>query len=345
LRSYCSAQTLSCAALYDIPDTQLTAHNLHVHRLALVDEGGVSGDHREGAPARETSDQLFDQTGDEVVLIGVAAQVVERQNSDGRATPEPGNRQLVWPIHEPEGQANHEKRAKSGCRPEAPLASGSNEGTRRFGSPGDREYGNPPLHVLQLLVPQGASLDVWLVLDEAVDLFRNADPSRLRKRSDARCDVDSVSMKGAVPEDHVPQMDPDTHPEFAFVLQRRLDREGTVHGIHRAREAGERLVPDVLDPIPVVLLDERPQDCTVPLANPMPLLLALPHQGRVAHDVGEHDGCELAFDPFCGHRRPPARNPFPGSILRLQALGCLLPLQLGSLLGSIRHVLSRFATV
>ncbi len=39
----------------------------------------------------------------------------------------------------------------------------------------------------------------------------------------------------------------------------------------------------------VVPLDQRPDQRPVPLPHAQPLRLALRHQGRVAHDVGEHD--------------------------------------------------------
>ena len=56
-----------------------------------------------------------------------------------------------------------------------------------------------------------------------------------------------------------------------------------------AAEAAERLVAAIFDVQPVVSLDQRTDQRAVSLPRLQPPRLVLRHQGRVAHDVGEHD--------------------------------------------------------
>lgn len=80
-------------------------------------------------------------------------------------------------------------------------------------------------------------------------------------------------------------MDPDPKLEIVVVPQRGLDRQRTVHGVYGAREDREELVPGLLDPLAVVLLEQGADDRPVALPHPQPPVLALRHQGCVAHDV------------------------------------------------------------
>ena len=71
---------LADAALEDVAHAQLAAHILDLHRPALVTEGRVSGDDDQFLKARELGDQVLGDPIGEVVLFGVATQVVERQD-------------------------------------------------------------------------------------------------------------------------------------------------------------------------------------------------------------------------------------------------------------------------
>ena len=65
-------------------------------------------------------------------------------------------------------------------------------------------------------------------------------------------------MKAALPRDYVAQVEADAYLKFGLVTECGLNGDGTVHCIHRAGEAREGLVSDMLDPARV-LLDQRPQ--------------------------------------------------------------------------------------
>ncbi len=48
-------------------------------------------------------------------------------------------------------------------------------------------------------------------------------------------------------------------------------------------------------PLTSELLDDRLENCSILLKQLQGFLLILPHQGCIAHQVGEHDSGELAF--------------------------------------------------
>ncbi len=77
------------AAFEHVADAEVLRDLAHVDGAALVDEGGIAGDHREGLEAAERRDDVLDHAIGEIVLLGVAAQVLERQHR------ERGNDRLV----------------------------------------------------------------------------------------------------------------------------------------------------------------------------------------------------------------------------------------------------------
>jgi hypothetical protein len=52
--------------------------------LALVDETRIARDHEQPLDARQTRNDVFDHPVGEILLLGVAAHVLERQHRDGR---------------------------------------------------------------------------------------------------------------------------------------------------------------------------------------------------------------------------------------------------------------------
>ena len=72
------------AALQDVADAELAGHVAHIHRAALVGKGRVAGDDGEGPEARQRRDDLLDQPVGEEALLGIAAEILERQHGHGR---------------------------------------------------------------------------------------------------------------------------------------------------------------------------------------------------------------------------------------------------------------------
>jgi len=74
---------LADAALEDVPDAEFLADLLHPDRLALVGECGVAGDDEQPRDLRQVGDDVLGDSVAEVLLLRVAAHVVEGQHDDG----------------------------------------------------------------------------------------------------------------------------------------------------------------------------------------------------------------------------------------------------------------------
>ena len=73
---------LADAALEDVAHSQLAADPFRVDRPALIDEGGVTGDHRERAPGSERGNDVFGEAIREVLLLGIATHVGKGKHDD-----------------------------------------------------------------------------------------------------------------------------------------------------------------------------------------------------------------------------------------------------------------------
>ena len=67
------------------PQFRFEGDLLEINAPALVGEGGVATDHERAADAREIRGQAVGHAVDEMLLLGIAAEVGERQNRDGEA--------------------------------------------------------------------------------------------------------------------------------------------------------------------------------------------------------------------------------------------------------------------
>src|SRR4051794_2451528 len=76
------AASFADAALKDISHAQFTAHLANVRRCPFVYEARVPGDHEELLRPRQRGDDVLDDAVGEVLLLRVAAHVLERQYSD-----------------------------------------------------------------------------------------------------------------------------------------------------------------------------------------------------------------------------------------------------------------------
>ena len=68
-------------ALYDIGDAELGADFADVDEAALVDEGGLGGDHEEIPHARQSGGSLLDHAVDKIPVLGIA-QIVEQYGTE-----------------------------------------------------------------------------------------------------------------------------------------------------------------------------------------------------------------------------------------------------------------------
>lgn len=80
-----AAAHLAHAAFQHVAHAEFAPDLLHIHRAALVGEARVPRDDEQPADARQAGDDVLDHAVGEIVLIGIAAQVDERQHGDGGA--------------------------------------------------------------------------------------------------------------------------------------------------------------------------------------------------------------------------------------------------------------------
>src|SRR5262245_38707605 len=79
-----SAPGLADAAFKDVTHPKFSSHLLHVYGPTLVGEARIASDDEEPAHSRQRGDNLFNYAISEIVLVAIAAQVIEWENRDGR---------------------------------------------------------------------------------------------------------------------------------------------------------------------------------------------------------------------------------------------------------------------
>ena len=67
-----------------VADVQLTSEPHYVDRLTFESERGVARNHERAIDPRQVGGQALGHAIDEVVLLGIASDVCERQNNDGQ---------------------------------------------------------------------------------------------------------------------------------------------------------------------------------------------------------------------------------------------------------------------
>src|SRR5512147_3117507 len=83
----CNAHTVCRFAhttLQYVAHAEFAADLFHVNSAALVSECRIASDYEQPFDAREASDDVFDHSVDEVILLGVATQVCKWQHSNRR---------------------------------------------------------------------------------------------------------------------------------------------------------------------------------------------------------------------------------------------------------------------
>src|SRR5215470_8180962 len=78
---------LTYRTLEHVTHTQFPTNPFHVYCLALVGEGRIAGDYEQPTDAGQRGDDLLDHPVGKIILLGIAAQIEERQDRD---------RRLIW---------------------------------------------------------------------------------------------------------------------------------------------------------------------------------------------------------------------------------------------------------
>src|SRR6266851_703677 len=130
----------------------------------------------------------------------------------------------------------------------------------------------------------------------------DADAARFSEAFEAGGDVDAVAVDLLAIDHHVAEVDADAelHPPLGWQirvlgLERGLDLDGALDGIHDAGELGEYAVAGGIDEASVMLLDQRIDQLAMRGQSTKSGLLVLPHEAAIAEDIGTEYGGELAF--------------------------------------------------
>src|SRR5215472_1391194 len=86
--------SLAHRAFKEVAHPQFAPDLLHINGLSLVGEARVASEDEQPADARQRGDDLLDHAVDEIFLLGIAGNVLERQDRD---------RRLVWNRQAPLG--------------------------------------------------------------------------------------------------------------------------------------------------------------------------------------------------------------------------------------------------
>jgi hypothetical protein len=146
---------------------------------------------------------------------------------------------------------------------------------------------------------------------------RRADATRLGERLKPGCDIDAVTMDVAVLDDHLRPIDIDAKLNALVggnvgVVSRHLvlHRDGAGDGFDDAGELDQQPVAGRLDHARPVLGDLRVDQLAAQrLQTRKCALFVLPHQPRIARNIGREDRREPPFDPLSAQSslpNPPA---------------------------------------
>ena len=139
-----------------------------------------------------------------------------------------------------------------------------------------------------------------------VDAVGDADPAHLADALHARRDVHAVAehvvARLGLAKDDVADVDADAQLEVGFAREGALDLDRAGHRLDGARKGAERPVAHLLHPVAVELPDQLLLHGPAARDRLDRELLVLPHRRRVAGDVAEQDGDDLAGGLFHGWR-------------------------------------------
>src|SRR6516225_4207463 len=222
------------AALEDIADTKLAADLLWVDGFSFVGECGIASNDEKPAPFRQRSDDVLGNAVDEIFLLGIATDVVKREDCD----------------RGPVGQDPRRGRLRRDRRPVGPLCENSAISTHR---PGD---------VLDLLLPHVLEGDCELVAHLISYNSADADAARFSQGLETRRDVDTVAKDVVLVDHDVAEIDADAEIDAPISLHASVARgdlalnlDRATNRINHARKLAEQTVARSIDDPAAVLLD------------------------------------------------------------------------------------------
>ena len=209
------------AAFEHVAHAKFASNLLRVHRLAFIGEGRVAGDDEAALQMREIGGQIVGDAIGEIVLLLVAAQILERQHDDGEAR---RIRELIVNGcgHEarrvaraPSVAARSKKRESERSRQRRPPMQDvalprrpSGRSWRHWRAVAQQISTHRLGDVLEALQSKVGDLKFEPRLDLPVGVLGQANPARLADAFEARSNVDAVAHQIAVLFlDHVAEVD------------------------------------------------------------------------------------------------------------------------------------------
>ena len=277
------------AAFQHITHAEFASDLLDIDGFALVGEARIAGDHEQRLEARQRGDDVLDHAVGEILLLGIAAHVLERQHRD-------------------RGLVGHRQR----------LARRGDAGFRRSDGVGDLD--SPRAHrfgdVLQRLQPHVFAGDIDLAADLTPGVVGQADAAGLGNSLHSGGDVDAVAEDIVVVKDDIAdvnadaEFDPPVRRDIGVLFgHRALDLDRAARPVHDARELGEQPVARGLDDAPVMGgnpgIDNFLPDRLEPRQR---AFLVGAHQAAVAGDIRRQDCCKSPFHALVQDRSNPAHR-------------------------------------
>ena len=267
---------LAHAALEHVADAERLGHVRHGDRCLLVDEGRVAGDDVQLGQLREIGDDVLADAVGEILLLGIAAHVVEREHGD-RGLVGNGRRRRQLSI--------------AGSRRSSPGSAWRNSDLKRIDP--DR-LGD----VLELGLAEIADRKIEPRFHLAIGVLGQADRAGRGNPFQPRGDIDAVAHQVAVALlDDIAQMDADAELDAALGRQAgvALDHavlhfDGAAHGVDDAAELDERPVAGALDDAAIVHGDGRIDQVAAQRSQPrQDAILVRAGEAAVADHIGDQD--------------------------------------------------------
>jgi len=237
------AARLAHTALEHIARAQFLSDRFDVEGLAFVGKGRRAGDDRKGAPAGEHRNDVLGEAVGKELLLGIAAEVHERQDGDGASI------------------------VKSRCAGRE-SGTGSEQVFRQLGHlTGHPVDPDRPRDVLEVLRAEILENEIVFVDDSIMEDLRHIDTARPGQRLYPRCDVDTVTKDVALLGDDIAEIDTDPHRDALFVRQILVhlrdhvaQRGRAARGAYGVLELGEHQLRGLFEDIPIKLEDLRLDD-------------------------------------------------------------------------------------
>jgi hypothetical protein len=262
------------AAFEHVAHAKLARDLPHVDRFALVSEARIARDHQEAADFRERGDDVLGKPVGEMLLLGVGAHVLERQDRDRRLFGERG----LWLL----GRRAIPRRRRHGVIDP------------------DR-----PRHVLEALLALVGKCGGDLALYLAIGVLGKADAARRRDPFEPCGDVDAVAHEVAVALDHhVAEIDADAEFDAFLGLEARvarrhgaLDLDRAAQRVDDAHELDERAVTGAFDDAAAMGRDDGIYELLPERAEPRQrAFLVDAGEPRESRHVRGKDRGQAAFD-------------------------------------------------